>query len=68
MSNLKYEKELKIALNKIRLVETDYDDMYEDIKTNSDENVFKDNQKNSHEECFDNLIMIIEKAAQGLTV
>ena len=59
--------------NKIKKVElSDLDDKVVDLKVTSDSSYHKplsnNGHKTSHEEYFDNLLMIIEKAAQGLTL
>ena len=59
--------------NKIKKVElSDLDDKVVDLKVTSDISYHKplsnNGHKTSHEEYFDNLLMIIEKAAQGLTL
>ena len=51
---------------------SDLDDKVVDLKVTSDISYHKplsnNGHKTSHEEYFDNLLMIIEKAAQGLTL
>ena len=63
----------KLYVNNRKMVESiDLYDKVENLQANSDSRYYKPDSKNghkrSHEEYFDNLLMIIEKAAQGLSI
>ena len=63
----------KLYVNNRKMVESiDLFDKVENLQANSDSRNDKpysnNDHKRSHEEYFDNLLMIIEKAAQGLSI